>query len=87
MTDYGTSHLHRVSHSYAPTYNDIRTRRSLDKDAPLLSPGSANRIYQFTRDPWRTSSPLRSGLSFRYTQVAQNADKKEGNCEHPAIMF
>jgi hypothetical protein len=33
-----------------------------------LSPRSADRIYQFTRDPWRTSSPLRSGLGFRYTQ-------------------
>jgi transposase len=26
------------------------------------------RIYQFTRDPWRTSSPLCAGLGFRYTQ-------------------
>jgi hypothetical protein len=33
-----------------------------------FSPGSANRCYQVTRHPWRTSSPLRPSLSFRYTQ-------------------
>jgi hypothetical protein len=34
-----------------------------------LSPGSAIRHRKFTRHLGRTSSPLRSGLSFRYTQV------------------
>src|SRR6202022_4260106 len=33
------------------------------------SPNSANRKHQITRHPWRTSSPLRPSLSFRYTQV------------------
>jgi hypothetical protein len=33
-----------------------------------LSPRSADWINKFTRDPWRTSSPLRPGLGFRYTQ-------------------
>src|SRR5260370_16815058 len=33
-----------------------------------LSAGSAIRRHQFTRPLGRTSSPLRSGLSFRYTQ-------------------
>src|SRR6266852_690077 len=32
------------------------------------SPNSANRKHQITRHPWRTSSPLRPSLSFRYTQ-------------------
>src|SRR5665647_479859 len=32
------------------------------------SPNSANRKYQITRHPWRTSPPLRPSLSFRYTQ-------------------
>ncbi len=36
-----------------------------------LSPGSADRNHWFTRDPWRTSSPLRPGLGFRYTQQAR----------------
>ena len=37
-----------------------------------LSPRSADRIYQFTRGPWRTSSPLRPDLGFRYTQVQRS---------------
>src|ERR1035441_1351926 len=31
------------------------------------SPKSANRKYQITCHPWRTSPPLRPSLSFRYT--------------------
>jgi hypothetical protein len=34
-----------------------------------LSAGSAIRCHKFTRPFGRTSSPLRSGLSFRYTQA------------------
>src|SRR5665213_3086656 len=33
-----------------------------------LSPRSANWNHQFMPDPWRTSSPLRTDLGFRYTQ-------------------
>src|SRR5680860_1412081 len=33
-----------------------------------LSPRSPHRSHWFTRDPWRTSSPLRADLGFRYTQ-------------------
>jgi hypothetical protein len=36
-----------------------------------LSAGSAIRRHKFTRPLGRTSSPLRSGLSFRYAQVAK----------------
>ena len=32
----GEVHLRRILQSYARYYNDIRTHRSLDKDAPLL---------------------------------------------------
>src|ERR1035438_2793230 len=63
---FGEAHLRRLLRTYARYYNDIRTHRSLDKDAP--APGSVGRIYQFTRDPWRTSSPLFASLGFRYTQ-------------------
>jgi hypothetical protein len=38
-------------------------------EAHLLSAGSAIRRHKFTRPLGRTSSPLRSGLSFRYTQA------------------
>ena len=31
----GEAHLHRILRSYARYYNDIRTHRSLDKDAPV----------------------------------------------------
>jgi hypothetical protein len=33
-----------------------------------LSTHSADQDYKFTRNSWGTSSPLRPGLSFRYTQ-------------------
>ena len=32
------AHLRRILHAYARYYNDIRTHRSLDKDAPVSRP-------------------------------------------------
>jgi hypothetical protein len=63
----GELHLLQIMQSYARHYNDIRTRRSLDKDAPVSRQNSANRKHQITRHPWRTSPPLRPSLSFRHT--------------------
>jgi len=34
----GEAHLRRILRSYARYYNDIRTHRSLDKDAPVSRP-------------------------------------------------
>jgi transposase InsO family protein len=34
----GEAHLRRILESYARYYNDIRTHRSLDKDAPAFRP-------------------------------------------------
>ena len=34
----GEAHLRRILKSYADYYNDIRTHRSLDKDAPVSRP-------------------------------------------------
>jgi transposase InsO family protein len=34
----GAAHLRRSLRSYARSYNDIRTHRSLDKDAPVSRP-------------------------------------------------
>src|ERR1700732_4532463 len=65
---FGEAHLRRILRSYARYYNDIRTHRSLGKDAPVSRPGSADRNHQLKSDPWRTSSPLRPALGFRYTQ-------------------
>jgi transposase InsO family protein len=36
----GEVHLRRIQRSYARYYNDIRTHRSLDKDAPVSRPVS-----------------------------------------------
>ena len=38
MVVLGETHLRRILRSYARYYNDIRTRRSLDKDAPVSRP-------------------------------------------------
>jgi hypothetical protein len=34
----GEAHLRRILQAYARYYNDVRTHRSLDKDAPLSRP-------------------------------------------------
>jgi transposase InsO family protein len=34
----GEAHLRRILISYADYYNDVRTHRSLDKDAPISRP-------------------------------------------------
>src|ERR1700716_359762 len=60
------AHLRRVLRAYARYYNDIRTHRSLDKDAPV--PPFSGPESLVTRDPWRTSSPLPLGVGFRHTQ-------------------
>jgi hypothetical protein len=65
---FGEAHLRRILRSYACYYNGIRTHRSLDKDAPISRPVQRTRCHQFTRHPWRTPSPLRPSLGFRYTQ-------------------
>jgi len=45
----GEVRLRRILKSYASYYNEIRTHRSLDKDAPIPSPNSANRNHQIVR--------------------------------------
>jgi transposase InsO family protein len=35
---FGEAHLRRILRSYGPYYNDVRTHRSLDKDAPVHRP-------------------------------------------------
>jgi hypothetical protein len=64
---FGEAHLHRILRSYARYYNEVRTHRSLDKDAPVSLPGSADREHEIVPYPRRTPSPLHPGLSFRYT--------------------
>jgi len=58
---FGEGHLHRSLRSYARYYNDIRTHRSLDKDAPAV------------RSVQRTGSiksfPILGGLHHHYARV------------------
>jgi transposase InsO family protein len=41
----GEAHLRRILPAYARYHNDIRTHRSLDKDAPVSRPRSADRNH------------------------------------------
>src|SRR5712672_1728204 len=64
----GEAHLRRILTKYAVYYNEIRTHRSLDKDAPVSRPVQRTGII--------SSCPILGGLhhqycarlSFRYTQ-------------------
>src|SRR5438067_9136718 len=57
----GESHLRRILQAYARYYNDLRTHRSLDKDAPFSRP--VQRIGSIT------SKPLLGGLHHHYMRV------------------
>jgi transposase InsO family protein len=57
----GEGHLRRVLRSYARYYNEMRTRRSLDKDAPLSRPVQLNGSIK--------SHALLGGLHHHYIRV------------------
>jgi transposase InsO family protein len=57
----GEPHLRRTLEAYARYYNDLRTRRSLDKDAPLSRP--VQRIGHIT------SHALLGGLHHQYVRI------------------
>ena len=57
----GESHLRRILRAYARYYNEIRTHRSLDKDAPV------SRLVQ--RTGTIGSYALLGGLHHRYVRV------------------
>ncbi len=57
----GEAHLRRILRSYARYYNDIRTHRSLDKDAPVSRPVQRTRVI--------TSNPILGGLHRHYVRV------------------
>ena len=58
---FGEQHLRRVLRSYALYYNDIRTHRSLNKDAPLSRP--VQRVGRIV------SRALVGGLHHQYVQI------------------
>jgi transposase InsO family protein len=55
------AHLRRILRAYAGYYNDIRTHRSLDKDAPVSRPVQRTGII--------SSRPILGGLHHHYVQV------------------
>ena len=57
----GEAHLRRILQTYARYYNNIRTHRSLDKDAPLSRP--VQRIGSIN------SHPILGGLHHHYVRV------------------
>ena len=58
---FGEAHLRRILRCYARYYNDVRTHRSLDKDAPFSRPVQRNGSI--------TSFPILGGLHHRYARV------------------
>jgi len=57
----GEAHLRRILRAYARYYNDIRTHRSLDKDAPVSRPVQRTGII--------SSRPILGGLHHHYVRV------------------
>src|SRR5450756_1764163 len=58
---FGEAHLRRILRSYARYYNDIRTHRSLDKDAPVSRPVQRTGSIK--------SFPILGGLHHHYTRI------------------
>ena len=58
---FGEAHLRRILRTYAAYYNDIRTHRSLDKDAPAHRPIQRTGII--------SSGPILGGLHHHYVRV------------------
>ena len=57
----GEAHLRRILRSYARYYNDIRTHRSLDKDAPVSRPVQRTGVIR--------SHAILGGLHHQYVRV------------------
>jgi transposase InsO family protein len=57
----GEEHLRRILRAYARYYNNLRTHRSLDKDAPLSRPVQRTGII--------SSHPILGGLHHHYVRV------------------
>ncbi|WP_225707991.1 integrase core domain-containing protein [Bradyrhizobium cenepequi] len=71
----GEMHLRQILRSYARYYNDIRTHRSLDKDAPVSRPVQRIGSIKSHAILWQASSPLRSGVAVFSTQRPQASSR------------
>jgi hypothetical protein len=61
MIVFGEAHLRRIVGAYTAYYNEARTHRSLNKDAPLRR--SLERLGAIT------SQPVLAGLHHRYCRI------------------
>ena len=59
----GEAHLRRILTKYAAYYNELRTHRSLNKDAPIYR-AIQHAGHRICARPRRTSSPLLQNLIF-----------------------
>jgi transposase InsO family protein len=89
----GEAHLRRILRSYARYYNDIRTHRSLDKDAPVSRPVQRVGSIKSHAILGGASSSLRSGVTgFRYTQPSGQpncgmvADNRRAKANEPSAI-
>src|SRR5262245_15273289 len=60
----GEAHLRRILTKYAAYYNEVRTHRSLNKDAPIHRAIQQVGGHRICPRPWQPSSPLLPNLVF-----------------------
>ena len=80
----GEAHLRRILRAYARYYNDIRTHRSLDKDAPVSRPVQPPESLGHMRSlaDFITTT---SGFRFRHTQVVGLRQPNSPSCNINSI--
>ena len=74
---FGEQHLRRALRSYARYYNEARTHRSLNKDAPVSASHSADRAHRVSYACRRTAPPIRKNSRFRHTQALSVARRSQ----------
>ena len=76
---FGEAHLRRILRAYAHYYNDIRTHRSLDKDAPVPRPkGADSPLVARSRPVRRTDGAHCSMAGIRDKPTASAAPWQNG---------
>jgi hypothetical protein len=66
---WGESHLRRILRSYASYHNNVRTHRSLEKDAPISRPIQRPESTRHARSSVDLTTTTSAFNGFRHTQV------------------
>jgi hypothetical protein len=74
----GEAHLRRILTKYAAYYNELRTHRSLNKDAPIHRAIQHVGPPRICAHPWRPSSPLLPNLVFGTHTAAADVNANDG---------